>query len=231
MRRRTGVSALVAVLLCCGASVAAQAGGPQRELPKNDFLASAGHVGNLAAGITYTGSTFPVPISVTTPDATWGGAQWKYDSSFQHKKQTVPPYWGWVTFEQHGHKGAITIMTAYGHTRSVSAVVKSFETRGHGATYAETSAVKLGGYPGVQIDGTVEGAEHAFIPFSPKTNKAAWYPDAYYLNKGEAFRIDVIGVHGKTIVVYIENLDLAAAQFPEFLTKADTLLKTLKLGG
>jgi hypothetical protein len=216
--------------LKAGALTAAASGAP-RELLENAFLNPSGRVANLAAGVTYKASTFPLPIRVTAPDASWAGAQWKYDSSFEHKKQTVAPYWGWVTFEQHGakpHQGAITLMTAYDQTPSVASVVTALRTGGHGATYGPTSSVKVGGYSGVQFDGNVVGKEHAFIPFSPKTNTAAWRPDAYYMRKGEPFRIIVIGVHGKTVVMYEENLDLAADQFPTFLTAADTLLNTLR---
>ena len=227
-RNKVGIALIATALVCSVAAVTATAGSAPRELLKNKFLAPSGHLGNLAAGVTYKASTFPLPIRVTAPDASWAGAQWKYDSSFEHKKQNKPPYFGWVGFEQPGHQGGIAIMTAYDKTPSVASVVRSFRTRGHGATYSAAKAVKLGGFSGVQFDGTVEGKEHAFIPFSPKTGSSTWYPDVYWIPKGAAFRIDVIGVHGKTVVVYIETLDLPADQFADFLTKADSLLNTLK---
>jgi hypothetical protein len=231
MKNRTIISAFVAALACSVMAVTAAASGTPRELFRNAFLSPAGHVAKLAAGVTYKASDFPLPIHVTSPDGSWGGAQWKSDSSFQHKKSTVAPFYGWVTFEQHDThpaQGAITIMTPYGSTPTVAAMVAGLRTRGHGATYEATSPIKLGGYSGVQFDGKVVGKEHVFVPFSPKSTVAKWYPDNYGMGQGTVFRIVALSVRGKTVVVYIENAELPADQFPAFLTRADTLLKTLK---
>ncbi len=231
MRYRTIISAFVAALVCSVVAATAAASTP-RELFRNAFLAPAGHVANLAAGATYKASDFPLPIRVTVPDGSWAGAQWKYDSSYQRKKTTEPPFYGWVTFEQRGTRagpqGIITIMTPYGRTPSVAAVVAGLRTRGRGATYEAASPIKLGGYSGVQFDGKVVGKEHVFLPFSPKSTGANWYPDSYGMGQGEVFRIIVLAVRGKTVVVYIENGELPAEQFADFLTQADKLLDTLK---
>jgi hypothetical protein len=231
LKNRTIISAVAAVLACCVLAVAAAANGTPRELFRNAFLAPSGHVAKLAAGVTYKASDFPLPIRVTSPDGSWGGAQWKSDSSFQRMKSTVAPFYGWVTFEQHdthAAQGAITIMTPYGSTPTVAAMVAGLRTRGRGATYEATSPVKLGGYSGVQFDGQVVGKEHVFIPFSPKSTVAKWYPDNYGMGQGEVFRIIALSVRGKTVVVYIENARLPADQFSAFLTRAATLLQTLK---
>jgi hypothetical protein len=229
LKNRTITSALVAALAC--SVLAAAAAGTPRELYRNAFLTPAGHVAKLTAGVTYKASDFPLPVSVTSPDGSWGGAQWKSDSSFQHKKSTVAPFYGWVTFEQHdaqAAQGAITIMTPYGSTPTVAAVVAGLRTRGRGARYEATSPVKLGGSSGVQFDGEVVGNEHVFIPFSPTSTVAKWYPDNYGMEQGKVFRIIALNVRGKTVVVYIENAELPADQFPAFLTRAAMLLKTLK---
>jgi hypothetical protein len=96
------------------------------------------------------------------------------------------------------------------------------------ATYEATSPVKLGASSGLQFDGTVVGKEHVFIPFSPRSTDARWYPDNYGMAQGTVFRIIALNVRGKTVVVYLENLKLPADEFPAFLTKADALLKTLR---
>jgi hypothetical protein len=57
---------------------------------------------------------------------------------------------------------------------------------------------------------------------------AKWYPDNYGMGQGKVFRIIALNVHGKTVVVYLENAELPADQFEAFLTRAGTLLKTLK---
>ena len=107
-------------------------------------------------------------------------------------------------------------------------MVAGLRTRGSGATYEASSPVKLAGYSGVQFDGKIVGKEHVFIPFSPKSTVAKWYPDNYAKRQGEVFRIIAVNVQGKRVVVYLENLDLPADQFPDFLASADTLLKPLK---
>ena len=234
MKSRTIIATFIAALVCLVIAANVAASTP-RELFRNAFLSPAGHVANLAAGATYKASDFPIPIRVTAPDGTWGGAQWKSDSSFEHKKSTVAPFYGWVTFEQHDPspaQGAITMMTPYvGPTPSVPAVVAGLRTRGRGATYGATSRVKLGGYSGVQFDGKITGKEHVFIPFSPKSSSAKWYADNYAMGQGEVFRIIALNVRGKSIVVYLENVKLPADQFPDFLAAADTLLKSLKFPG
>ena len=184
---------------------------------RNAFLAPAGHVANLAPGVTYKASDFPLTILVTIPDASWGGAQWKYDSSFQRRKTSVAPYYGWVTFERRETgpaQGIITMMAPYGRAPSLAVVVAGLRTRGRGATYGATSRVKLGGYSGVQFDGKIVGREHVFIPFSPKSTVAKWYPDNYGMGQGEVFRIIVLAVRGKTVVVYVENAELPARPVP-----------------
>jgi hypothetical protein len=228
MKNRT-ISAAATAAIVCSAIVSAASAGTPRDLFQNAFLLPAGRTVNLAAGVTYKARDFPIEIRATAPDASWGGAQWKADSSFEHTKTTVAPFWGWITFEQHGSRGAITMVTPYvGPTPSVAAMVAGLRTRGKGATYQATSPVKVGGYSGVQFDGNVVGKEHVFVPFSPKSTTARWNPDNYGMAKGTVFRIIALNVRGKTIVIYLENLKLPADEFPAFLTKAERLLKTLK---
>src|SRR3954447_23448664 len=179
MKNRTIIAAATAAIICSAIVSAASASAP-RELFRNAFLLPAGRTADLAAGVTYTASDFPIQIRATVPDANWGGAQWKADSSFEHKKTTVAPLYAWVTFEQHGSTGAITIMTPYvGSMPSVAAMVAGLRTRGTGATYQATSPVKVAGYSGVQFEGNVVGREHVFVPFSPKSTTARWNPDNY----------------------------------------------------
>src|SRR5947199_5569072 len=113
VQNRTITATFAAALASCVFAATAAAAGAPHELFKTDFLAPKGHTVNLAAGVTYKASVFPVPIRVTVPDGTWAGSQWKYDSSFQHMRSNKPPYYAWVTFERHvtdfGH-GAITFL-------------------------------------------------------------------------------------------------------------------------
>jgi hypothetical protein len=82
----------------------------------------------------------------------------------------------------------------------------------------------------MQFDGEVVGREHVFIPFSAKSTAAKWYPDSYGMRQGEVFRIIVLRVQGKAVVVYLENGDLPPDEFPAFLPRATALLSTWKSG-
>ena len=72
-------------------------------------------------------------------------------------------------------------MTAYARTPSLAAIVTGLRTRGVGATYEATSPVKLAGFSGTQFDGTVIAARHTFVPFSPRSHGAKYFPDAYFM--------------------------------------------------
>ena len=66
-----------------------------------------------------------------------------------------------------------------------------------------------------------------FVPFTPKTGGAS-PPDHFRLEQGEAFRLIVLDVRGKRVVLSFENFTLPAEQFPAFLSSANRLLKTLE---
>src|SRR5207244_13340646 len=61
---------------------------------------------------------------------------------------------------------------------------------------------------------------------SPKTGGAS-PPDSYKLGRGEAFRLLVLDVRGKRVVVFLESAGLSAEQFPSFLASAGRLLAGL----
>ena len=98
-------------------------------------------------------------------------------------------------------------------------------------TYGRATRARIAGFPGWQIDGKVFGRfGHVFVPFSPKTAGAS-PPDSYKLDKGERFRIIVLDVRGKSVVLLLESLKLPADQFPAFLTAADQILESLEFPG
>jgi hypothetical protein len=199
------------------------------ELPMSELLTPAGRLTTLHSRLTYQASQFPFALRVTPPDGSWSGAQWK---SHSDRYGGGPPFYGWAALGQGSTsnvpRGLILIMTAYARTPSVAATVAGLRTRGVGATYEATSPVNLVGFSGIQFDGQVVGTRHTFVPFSPRSNGAKYYPDAYFMNHGEHFRIIVLNVRGKTVVVFTDSVALSADQFPAFLTKADQLLNTLR---
>jgi hypothetical protein len=174
-------------------------------------------------------------LRVTPPDARWLGAQWK--SGTDYYRGGGPPHFGWVHVGRgtrtSAPRGLISIMTAYRRTPSVAATVQVLRTRGRGATYGETTPVGLAGSHGLQFDGTITGTKnfdhigHYFVPFSPRSHAAKYYPDEYGVY-GDVFRVLVLGVHGKTVVIFIENVALPSDRFPAFLVDANRILKSLK---
>ena len=220
------------VIAACVAAAAAASGGPL-DIPQSYLFTAAGKLTPLKAHTTYKGSLFPIALRITPPSAGWAGAQWK--SGTDYFRGGGPPNIGWVHF---GHgtcvpQGLISIMTAYSHTPSINATVNVLRTRGHGATYEPATPIKLAGFSGIQFDGTIVGAKnvdhigHLFVPFSPKSSAAKYYPDEYGVY-GDAFRVITLDVRGKTVIIYIETSGLAADQFPAFLTQADGVLKSLQ---
>ena len=86
---------------------------------------------------------------------------------------------------------------------------------------------KGGGEQGFKEYTHLEPDQVFFIPFSAASHAAKYYPDEYPVY-GDAFRVLVLDVRGKTVVVYIENVALPPAQFPAFLTKAEQILRSLR---
>jgi len=206
---------LLTALIFGGCLAASAAGSTPPDLKQSYLFTSAGHLTPLHAGTTYQASLFPIPLRVRVPTLGWSGVQWKSGSDY-FRGGGLPNY-GWVHFARGAigipQGGLISIMTAYTRTPSVTRTVNVLRTRGHGATYEPTSPVTLAGFSGIQFDGRITGAKnfdhtgHYFIPFSPVSHAAKYYPDEYPVY-GDVFRVLVLDVRGKAIVVYLENVAL-----------------------
>jgi hypothetical protein len=238
---KTLLASVVAVAL---AATAASAASPP-QLPVADLQTPTGHASTLRAGVTYEAtSEFPIALRVTPPDGSWSGAQWTTGRLPTDQAERLgkhdhggPPFYGWVALQQGSPKlapkGIVVITTAYARTPSVAATVSGLRTRGHGATYQAMSSVRVGGFSGIQFDGRVV-TKHVFVPFSPPSNAGGAYPgklDAYQVShdqSGGAFRVIVLNVRGKTVVVFLDSAALPADRFPAFLTKASRLLGSLR---
>jgi hypothetical protein len=218
------VITLFAIAAVVGAAIAAAApSGNATELPISNLNTRAGKLTTLKTGVSYQASAFPIPMRIT-PDGTWAGAQWK--TSSQGK-----PAFGWVGLGQpplDKPRGLIEIETAYGPTPSTTTILARLRTAGGGATYSSAKGITLAGLHGQEIDGHVFGRfGHVFVPFTPKTGGAS-PPDHYKLDPGETFRVIVLDVRGKRVVIFVESLGLPAKQFPAFLASANTLLASLQ---
>jgi hypothetical protein len=226
------LSSLVAVacVTAAGASSSTVVPLPRCNVP----LPQGGKATPLRAGVTYEARrAFPIVLRLTPPDGSWSGAQCKTSGRRPHSKG--PPFFGWVgavqTPETPGAapRGAIEIVTSYTRTRSATATATQLRAPGHGAaTYGPISRATFGGFSGLQFDGTVTGKLHNFIPFSPHSRKPRFYADSFELGRGAVFRIIVLQVRTKTVVVFIEPAGLPQGQFPAFLEKADSILQPLE---
>jgi hypothetical protein len=218
----------------CLATTAVAASGP-RDIPQSYLFTAAGKLTPLKAHATYQASLFPIALRITPPTGGWSGAQWK--SGTDYFSGGGPPNFGWVHIGRGKtgvpQGGLISIMTAYDRTPSVAATVDVLRTRGRGAAYGPSTPITLAGFSGVQFDGKVTGAKnvdhvgHYFVPFSPTSKAARYKPDEYGVY-GDTFRVIVLNVRGKTVVIYIENVTLPADEFAAFLSKADKILKSLR---
>ena len=227
------LSSLVAAVACMTATAATSS--TVVPLPTSNVpLPQGGKATPLRAGVTYQAKrAFPIVLRLTPPDGSWSGAQWKTSGRGPHSNK--PPYFGWVgavqTPETPGAlpRGAIDLVTSYTRTPSATATVTQLRTPGHGAaTYGAISHVTIAGFSGLQFDGTVTGRMHNFVPLSPNSRDPGWYGDSFELGKGAVFRIIVLRVRTKTVVVFIEPVGLPQDQFPAFLAKADEMLKSLR---
>ncbi len=231
MARRTLLVALAASAAVVSSGFAA---GSPKELPKlatrspsHNVVPRGANPRPLRVG-TYKASLFPLPLQVSVPTG-WRGGQGRSRQGRGRKK--FRGTYGWIVLCQGSStrtRGAITVVTAYGRTPSLAAVVRSLRTRGRGATYEATTPVKVAGYSGSQFDGRVDGRSHVFVPFSPRLRQAVFYPDAFEFDKGEVFRIIALNVRGKTVVIFIENAALPPDQFPSFVTAANQILASLR---
>ena len=144
-----------------------------------------------------------------------------------------PPFYGWVSFGQGSGasppRGSVVISTSYGSTPSAATAVNRLRTGlpRNEATYRPTTRTRLAGFYGYEFDGQIVGQRHIFLPFTPPGGAAGGGPDAIEFEHGWVFRIIILNVRGKTVVVYIANVALPANQFPAFLTKANRILRTL----
>jgi hypothetical protein len=219
--------ALVVAAMCTPIVVSAVGAETPIDLPTSNLNTRPGKLTTLRAGATYQASAFPLPLRITPPNKTWSGTQWTTSSHGQRA-------FGWAAFGQgqtnKAPLGLVEIETAFGATPSAATILERLKTAGGGATFGATTRVELAGRQAWQIDGRVYGRfGHAFVPFTPRTGGAS-PPDTYKLSPGEAFRLVVVDVKGKRVVLIFDSAALAADEFPTFLDSAVVFLRSLRLG-
>jgi hypothetical protein len=222
---------------------AANASTAPRDLPFNDVFDEAGKFFALPPGV-YQASSFPIALRLTV-SAGWNGAQWKANQwspqeiERRHLKcprVCQPPYYGWVAIAKGGlsakgpPQALILIMTGFDRTPSVANTLVALH-RPSDVSYEQTTRVALAGTTGMQFAGqTVGGANRFFTPFSPPSHGAAGSTaDAIEIDgSGHPFRVTVLSVRGKTVVVLVGSLVLSPDDFQKFLPQADRVLGSLR---
>lgn len=225
MRKLLVISPVIAAALTIAIAAGATTPRPA-DLATSNLNTAAGHLTALKGMTSYQASAFPIAVRLTTPDRSWTGSQWTTSS---HGKRMF----GWLAVGHGGTTatnppdGVITIVTAFGSTPSVAATVARIHAGGSGITFEAASPITIAGFSGTQFDGNVWGIYgHTFVPFTPKTHGAS-PADSWHIDKGEAFRFDVLTVRGKTVVAFLESFGLSTDQFPAFLADASRLLTSL----
>ena len=124
----------------------------------------------------------------------------------------------------------IVISTSYTRTPSVAATVLNLRTVGYGATYGPTSPASLASFRGIKFDGKIVSNPRVH-PVHAETEHRQALRDATHFEKGEVFRIVVLNVRHKTVVIYTTTATLPPADFHTFLAKAEVILKSLRFPG
>jgi hypothetical protein len=237
----------VTTLALVGSALAAlgvaYASGPVDIYDDGDHHESVGQADQkvLTRGVTYEASKFPLTIRVRPPDALWGGVQLHSGKfkfvQFHHLKAGSVPLHGW---------GYMTLEASTGRTGSVAATIRKLHSTPN-LDVSPIEPVRVSGFSGKSFDATVVGGESgdkgvALTPFTAP-RRCGWCTktmhgetlDNKFAGIGQLFRIMVIGVRGKTVVIYLESsFDLSSngghtptETFPTFLPYAQKLLSTL----
>lgn len=230
-------SALVALAV-------ASASGPVDISDGGDLHESVGQADEktkLSRGVQYEASKFPLAVRVRPADDLWGGVQ-LHSGKFKfvqlhHLRAGNVPLHGW---------GYITLEASTGRTGSVAATIRQLHSTPN-LNVSPIKPVRVAGFSGKRFDATVAGTESgdtgvALTPFTAprrcgfctKTMHGETL-DNKFAGKGQLFRIMVIGVRGKTVVIYLESsFDISSngshtptETFPTFLPYAQKLLSTL----
>ena len=245
MRRLTLITIVVtgiAALTVAGAVLASAATAPADLYNNHDN----GDDHPLASGVTYRASLFPLAITVRPTDGLWRGSQWVEKNGLVDGTQRTGGTYGYVQLHHtYGRDpngkisswglGLLTIETAAAPTRSVQATMQRLRVRLGDVRAGAVTNVRVAGFSGLSYDGQLKngaGSIHRFVPFSSsdgsKPSTDSYKIEANY-GKGGPFKIIVLDVHGKTVVIYLDSFTNPAAKFPVFLGFADKLLSTMTL--
>ena len=114
--------------------------------------------------------------------------------------------------------------TAFGRTPSVGTILARLRSARQEATYGRTRRISLAGFVGWQMDGRVaRGSKHVIVPFSGRGTRGT-PPDAHVLGGGERFRVVVLDVRGRSVVLVLQSVKLPPKDYRAFLARAGRVL-------
>ena len=235
---------LLAATGCATVLLGVAAAAPPDLREYGDIHESIGQVDTrpLQHNVAYQASGFPFPVRIRPPDTRWGGGQYESGAfrfvQLNHLRTGTQPLHG---------VGYVTLESSTGPTPSVASTVARLRTTPH-IDAGPVTPVRIAGFGGRSFDATIVGSDRpsplgvSFAPFKPnhhcgfctKTMQGETQ-DAKWAGEGQLFRIDVIDVRGKTVVVYIESNFADQRRyppqkvFPTFLPYAPTLLSNLSV--
>jgi hypothetical protein len=163
-----------------------------------DLLKSSTRDAGLAPHVPYQASLFVPHVRITAPAAGWRGHQW------------VDHAYDW--FNVFRTTGGIVVVSAPSSTQSAATTLHLLETEradgtAVGITVQPQVAVTVGGFRGWRFDGVATGQYgHTFVPFSGHSRAARESAgDKRHYDHGKAFRIIVLDVRGKAVVLFLDS--------------------------
>jgi hypothetical protein len=202
-------------------------------------------------GIAYQANEFPIAFRLRPPDDHWGGVQYKSGTfrfvQANHLRTGSLPLHG---------VGYITIEAGIGSTPSAAMALRNLRATPH-VDEGQTKSVRVAGFAGKEFDATIVGTDSppicktircakgvSLAPFT--INRHCGFcthtmhgqtEDVKFAGTGQRFRIIVIDVRGKTVVIYLESIFAAqrrlppAKIFPTFLPYAQEMLANVAFPG
>jgi hypothetical protein len=202
-------------------------------------------------GVAYQANEFPIALRLRPPDDHWRGVQYTSGAfrfvQLSHLRTGTTPLHG---------VGYLTIEAGTGSTPSAATVLRNLRATPHIAE-GQTKPIRIAGFAGKAFDATIVGTDSppicktircakgvSFAPFT--TNRHCGFcnhtmhgqtQDVKFAGTGQRFRIIVIDVRGKTVVIYLESVFAdqptfpPAKIFPTFLPYAQQMLANLAFPG
>ena len=198
----------------------------------------------LKSDTVYRASLFPLAINLRPTDKLWEGDQYLRASGLH---EGTPRKGAKFAFVDLLHKyaknaqgkvsnwgrGVITFEAGFAPTGSVQTTMNRLRARlGDFQTVTAVKPSRVAGYSGLTYDARLKGGSsyHRFVPFSSSDGSQATTDSIKVeanAGKGQAIRIIVLNVRGRTVAIYLRSETAPTDKFPVFLGFANRLLSRM----